>query len=84
MNVLNQPNFVDGSVDTYFIDEHPELFQFKASQNRASKLLRYLGEVEVNGPQTPLVTELLPKNVKPPVPVLSHGWFKFSFVVTCN
>uniref|UniRef100_A0AC35G4V2 Pyruvate carboxylase n=1 Tax=Panagrolaimus sp. PS1159 TaxID=55785 RepID=A0AC35G4V2_9BILA len=73
MNVLDQPKFVDGSVDTYFIDEHPELFQFTPSQNRASKLLKYLGEVEVNGPQTPLVTELLPKNVEPPIPHLQHG-----------
>ena len=79
MNVLDTPEFINSSVDTYFIDEHPELFQFKASQNRASKLLRYLGEVEVNGPQTPLVTELLPKNVEPPVPILTHGMFLLTF-----
>uniref|UniRef100_A0A7E4VII3 Pyruvate carboxylase n=2 Tax=Panagrellus redivivus TaxID=6233 RepID=A0A7E4VII3_PANRE len=68
LNVLQQPKFIDGSVDTYFIDEHPDLFQFKGSQNRASKLIRYLGELDVNGPQTPLATDLLPKNVEPPIP----------------
>lgn len=68
LNVLKQPDFVAGAVDTHFIDEHPELFAFKSSQNRAGKLLHYLGEVQVNGPTTPLVTELKPKNVVPPVP----------------
>ncbi|KAK0411400.1 hypothetical protein QR680_005636 [Steinernema hermaphroditum] len=68
LNVLENPKFIDASVDTYFIDEHPELFQMKPSQNRAQKLLNYLGEVQVNGAQTPLATDLRPKNVVPPVP----------------
>lgn len=69
LNVLQQPKFLDSSVDTYFIDEHPELFQFKPSQNRAQKLLNYIAEVQVNGPTTPLATQLQPANVKAPVPV---------------
>lgn len=73
MNVLQQPSFLDASVDTYFIDEHPELFQFKPSQNRAQKLLSYLGEVQVNGPTTPLVTAQKPANVDPPVPHIKAG-----------
>ncbi|KAI1719359.1 carbamoyl-phosphate synthase L chain, ATP binding domain-containing protein [Ditylenchus destructor] len=68
INVLEQPTFVSGSVDTLFIDEHPELFSFTPSQNRAQKLLRYLGEIQVNGPMTPLATNLPPKNVTPAVP----------------
>lgn len=64
-----------GAVDTYFIDEHPELFTFQASQNRAQKLLRYLSELQVNGPLTPLVTELPPKNVTATVPPVSIGNF---------
>ncbi|KAK6013458.1 putative pyruvate carboxylase, partial [Ostertagia ostertagi] len=51
LNVLQQPAFLDASVDTYFIDEHPNLFEFRRSQNRAQKLLSFLGEVQVNGPQ---------------------------------
>lgn len=70
-----QPNFNQGFVDTNFIDEHPELFKFKASQNRAQKLLLYLAELEVNGSMTPLVTNLLPKNVVPPVPHVPVGKF---------
>lgn len=68
LNVLEQENFRKGSVDTSFIDEHPELFNFRHSQNRAQKLLAYLGDLQVNGPLTPLVTELKPKNVVPLVP----------------
>ncbi|CAI4226109.1 unnamed protein product [Auanema sp. JU1783] len=73
LNVLNQPSFIDASVDTYFIDEHPELFQFKPSQNRAQKLLNYLGEVQVNGPTTPLATDLKPAVINVPVPTLNAG-----------
>ena len=29
LNVLQNPSFLDASVDTYFIDENPQLFQFK-------------------------------------------------------
>ncbi|KAK7504778.1 hypothetical protein BaRGS_00003806, partial [Batillaria attramentaria] len=42
LNVLQNEKFLTGSVDTYFIDENPQLFQFTASQNRAQKLLYYL------------------------------------------
>ncbi len=73
LNVLEQPSFLDASVDTNFIDEHPELFHFPASRNRAQKLLAYLGEVQVNGPTTLLATGLKPAHVKPPVPATHPG-----------
>ncbi|XP_005101888.1 pyruvate carboxylase, mitochondrial isoform X2 [Aplysia californica] len=72
LNVLQNDTFLKGSVDTYFIDENPGLFHFAASQNRAQKLLHYLGNVMVNGPSTPLGTTLKPTEVVPslpPVPV---------------
>lgn len=68
LNVLENQKFLNGSVDTYFIDEHPQLFMFKASQNRAQKLLNYLGQVLVNGPATPLATKIPPSDVKPYIP----------------
>jgi pyruvate carboxylase len=49
INVLENKEFVSGTVDTSFIDANPELFQYKQSQNRAGKLLNYLGTVMVNG-----------------------------------
>ncbi|KAH8254209.1 hypothetical protein KR032_008870 [Drosophila birchii] len=68
LNVLENQKFLHGVLDTYFIDEHPQLFKFKPSLNRAQKLLNYMGEVLVNGPQTPLATTLKPAVVTPPVP----------------
>lgn len=40
LNVLENQKFLNGVLDTYFIDEHPELFKFQASQNRGKQLLR--------------------------------------------
>jgi pyruvate carboxylase len=48
-NVINHPDFVAGRVTTRFIDTTPELFKFKRRRDRATRLLRYLGEVIVNG-----------------------------------
>lgn len=73
---MENQKFVSGSVDTYFIDEHPELFTLKPTQNRAQKLLNYLGSVLVNGPSTPLATKLKPAEVNPPVPELPIGKVK--------
>ena len=73
LNVLENQKFLTGTLDTYFIDEHPELFQFVASQNRAQKLLNYVGDVLVNGPLTPLGTDLKPADVVPQVPAVETG-----------
>lgn len=73
LNVLENQKFLHGVLDTYFIDEHPQLFKFTTTQNRAQKLLNYLGEVLVNGPQTPLATALKPAEVNPHVPAVPLG-----------
>ncbi|XP_052872658.1 pyruvate carboxylase, mitochondrial isoform X3 [Anopheles cruzii] len=70
LNVLENQKFLNGVLDTYFIDEHPQLFRFAKTKNRAQKLLNYLGEVLVNGPTTPLATKLKPAEVNPHVPQL--------------
>ncbi len=48
-NVINHPDFVEGRVTTRFIDSTPELFRFARRRDRATRLLRYIGEVTVNG-----------------------------------
>ncbi|PYH93765.1 pyruvate carboxylase pyc [Aspergillus ellipticus CBS 707.79] len=48
-SLLSHPTFVDGTCWTTFIDDTPELFALVGSQNRAQKLLAYLGDVAVNG-----------------------------------
>lgn len=73
LNVLENQKFLNGNVDTYFIDENPQLFQFQRSQNRAQKLLNYLGSVLVNGPSTPLATEAKPAEIKPHIPQIALG-----------
>jgi len=73
MNVLRSPRFLSGDVDTYIIDENPELFKFPSSQNRAQKLLHYLGNVMVNGALTPLATPLKPAKLTPVLPTPA-GW----------
>jgi len=67
-NVLNHPQFVEETVSTRFIDENPQLFDFQPSMNRAGKLLNYLGNVVVNGPTTPLVTDIPPSKIKVTAP----------------
>lgn len=48
-NVVNHPTFQSGEMTTSFLDETPELFQFRERLDRATKLLTYLADVIVNG-----------------------------------
>jgi pyruvate carboxylase len=47
--LLAHPVFLEGETRTTFIEETPELFQFAQRRDRANRLLRFLGEVTVNG-----------------------------------
>ena len=51
--VLADPIFETGDLSTSFIDEHPELFTAKASQDRGTKILAWLADVTVNQPNGP-------------------------------
>ncbi|KIH94021.1 pyruvate carboxylase [Sporothrix brasiliensis 5110] len=48
-SLLTHPKFIDGNCWTTFIDDTPALFDLVGSQNRAQKLLQYLGDLAVNG-----------------------------------
>ncbi|KAK0667351.1 carbamoyl-phosphate synthase L chain, ATP binding domain-containing protein [Cercophora samala] len=48
-SLLTHPTFIDGNCWTTFIDDTPSLFDLVGSQNRAQKLLAYLGDLAVNG-----------------------------------
>ncbi len=51
--LLNHPDFRAGNYTTRFIDNTPELFSVKKRQDRATKLLKYIADVTVNGhPET--------------------------------
>ncbi len=48
-NILKHDTFREGKVTVNFIKANPDLFTFKISRNRATKLITYLGDVIVNG-----------------------------------
>lgn len=48
-SLISHDVFISGNCWTTFIDDTPELFALMTSQNRAQKLLAYLGDVAVNG-----------------------------------
>jgi len=50
-SLLTHPTFIESNCWTTFIDDTPELFKLIGSQNRAQKLLTYLGDLAVNGSQ---------------------------------
>lgn len=69
-NVINQDLFKSGECTTRFIDTTPELFNFEKRQDRATRLLRFIGDVNVNGnpemkgrvkPDRALAAPLLPQ-----------------------
>lgn len=49
MNVVLHEKFLTGEFDTSFIDTNPELFKFAKRKDRGTKLLKYIGDVTLNG-----------------------------------
>jgi pyruvate carboxylase len=48
-NIVRHPEFQAGHATVDFIKDNPDLLQFRTRLDRATRLLRYLGEVVVNG-----------------------------------
>ncbi|ENX22560.1 pyruvate carboxylase [Acinetobacter vivianii] len=48
-NVITHPLFTSGQCTTRFIDTTPELFELVPKQDRATRLLEFLGNITVNG-----------------------------------
>ena len=72
-NILKNPAFIAGKCHTKFIDETPELFQLDESQDRATKMLKYIGNIVVkeqeghkfyDAPRFPPVTGNRPDGLK--------------------
>ena len=49
INVLKSPQFIAGTYNVNFIDDHPELFNLPVVQDRGTKLLKYIGDTTING-----------------------------------
>ncbi len=50
-NILKHPTFIEGKCHTKFIDESPELFDFDESRDRATRVLKYIANIQVNNPE---------------------------------
>ncbi|MCD6528003.1 MAG: pyruvate carboxylase [Desulfuromonas sp.] len=48
-NVVTHEPFLNGECDTSYLEKYPELFDIREKQDRANKLLHYIGHVSVNG-----------------------------------
>ena len=68
-NLINHPAFTSGELTTRFIENTPELMSFATRRDRATKVLRFMAEVAVNGnpemagrtlPALPLPKPVLP------------------------
>lgn len=48
-NVIMHEKFIKGECTVNFIDQHPQLFKVNNLKDSSTKLLRYLGNIKVNG-----------------------------------
>ncbi|MDQ1274151.1 MAG: pyruvate carboxylase [Planctomycetota bacterium] len=72
INLVNHKDFLKGKCTTRFIDENHNLYQFPRRRDRATCIIRYMGDVMVNG--HPLIKEI-PKSLcrrNAPVPVVDR------------
>ncbi|WP_112324044.1 pyruvate carboxylase [Oceanibium sediminis] len=70
-NLLKHPTFLNNTYTTKFIDTTPELFDFAERRDRATKILRYIADITVNGhPETAGRPEPSVQAFRPRVPEL--------------
>jgi len=71
-NVLLHPTFASGNATVAFIDNHPELFKVRQDFDRATKTLRYIANLTVNG--NPDVSSVGPQGKfrKPEIPYVNR------------
>ena len=51
-NILTHPAFHAGQCHTKFIDDTPELFDIESSRDRATKVLKYIAQIQVDNPNS--------------------------------
>ncbi|RYY40848.1 MAG: pyruvate carboxylase [Chitinophagaceae bacterium] len=49
LNIISHPEFIAGNATVNFLQQFPEVFTYRVSQDRGTKILRYLAEISVNG-----------------------------------
>ena len=74
-NILSHPTFVAGKCHTKFIDETPELFDITDSKDRATRVLKYIANIQVANPDAERKqydTPRFPKGSGNPKPALKQ------------
>ncbi|MBF54401.1 MAG: pyruvate carboxylase [Confluentimicrobium sp.] len=66
INLLKHPTFLNNEYHTKFIDQTPDLFDFKKRRDRATKILTYLADITVNGHPETQGRAQPPAEAKPP------------------
>ncbi len=72
-NLLRHPTFRSNAYTTRFIDTTPALFDLKPPQDRATKLLRYIADVTVNGHPETKGRPRPPAGIRAPRPLPAEG-----------
>ena len=67
-NILSDQTFRNGNVTVNFIKNHPELFEIKKTRNRATKMVKFLGDIIVNGNEDVKNAEKKRDFIQPVVP----------------
>ncbi|MEM8578492.1 MAG: pyruvate carboxylase, partial [Pseudomonadota bacterium] len=67
-NLLKHPTFLSDEYTTKFIDETPELFDFRKRRDRGTKVLTYIADVTVNGHPETKDKPRPPATARTPVP----------------
>ena len=76
INLVSHPTFLAGECTTRFIDQTPGLFDLMGRKDRATKLIRYIANVIVNGhPDIPkaILRQGRFRPLEPRVPILTNG-----------
>ena len=73
IQLVNHKTFLAGEATTRLIDSTPELLELPRRQDRASRLLTFLGETIVNGNPLVIGRPQATRRVPAPLPELPHG-----------
>ena len=71
-NILAHPTFRKGDVTVNFIKDHPELFVIRKTRNRATKMVKFLGDVTINGNEDVKNAEKKRDFINPTIPTFSE------------
>ena len=71
--VIMHPRFERAEYTTRFVDETPELFRYPRKRDRATRLLRFIGEVIVNGHSEVKGRAVPSRTLEPRAPRLPAG-----------